>query len=372
MFARSDKSLLARWWWSVDHTLFLSFFILMFFGVFLTMSGSPAVAERLHLDSFYFVQRHLILLVPTIGAMMFLSLLSRPNLQLAAFSLLGVVTLLLIITPIFGQSIKGAKRWLNIYGFSIQASEFLKPAYCLVNAWILTRILQNKQEFASWKLNLALYVFFVSLLVLQPDLGMIIVLTSIWFVQLFIAGVSMRLIAAVGASGILGLICAYFFLPHVTDRMNKFFFSTGDKYGASYQIEKSLNAFKNGGLWGTGPGEGILKKYLPDAHADFIFSVAGEEFGWIVCAIIVVVFMTIFFTAFKKLMSSQDHFAILAGTGLVASFSLQALVNMGSSLNLIPTKGMTLPFLSYGGSSLIALGIHTGFILALTRKQDRI
>ncbi len=371
MFARSDKSLLARWWWSVDHTLLLCFFILMFLGVFLTMSGSPAVADRLHLDSFYFVQRHLVLLVPTIGAMMFLSLLSRQNIQLAAFVLLGVITILLILTPIFGQQIKGARRWLNIYGFSLQASEFLKPAYCLVNAWILTRILQNKKELASWKLNLALYLFFVTLLVLQPDLGMIIVLTSIWFVQLFIAGVSVRLIFIVGASGLGGLILAYFFLPHVTDRINKFFFATSDKYGASYQIGKSLNAFRNGGLWGTGPGEGILKKYLPDAHADFIFSVAGEEFGWIVCAMIVITFMVIFFTTLKKLMSSQDLFPILAGTGLIASFSLQALVNMGSALNLIPTKGMTLPFLSYGGSSLLALGIHTGFILALTRKQDR-
>jgi cell division protein FtsW len=371
MFARTDKSLLARWWWSVDRTLLLSFFILMFFGVLLTMSGSPAVAERLHLDSFYFVKRHLILLIPTIGCMMFVSFLKRSNLQLFCVLMLIGILFLMVLTPILGQSIKGAKRWLNIYGFSLQASEFLKPIYCVMNAWILSRIIQGKEYLASWKINLGFYLLLVGLLVAQPDLGMIIIITSIWCVQIFIAGVSTRLIAVVGAAGTIGLGLAYLFLPHVTDRINKFFFPTNDKYGASYQIEKSINAFRHGGFWGTGPGEGVLKKYLPDAHADFIFSVAGEEFGWIACAIIIVIFMVIFFTTLKKLMTYQDHFLILSCSGLIISFSTQAIVNMASALNLIPTKGMTLPFISYGGSSLIALGIHTGLLLALTRNQER-
>lgn len=372
LFSRTDKSLLSRWWWSVDRPLLVCFLGLMFFGVMFTMAGSPPVAERLGLDSFYFVKRHVIMLFPTIALMVFFSLLSLKNIRITIFAAFFVVIILLIITPFMGTEIKGARRWLNIGGFSLQASEFLKPIFCIVNAWVFSHLARQFPNIRPWILSLGLFGCMILLLLLQPDLGMTIVITAIWAVQFFMTGLSLYVIATIALSGIVGLIGAYFLFPHVSDRINKFLFVTDDKFGASYQIEKSLNAFRNGGLWGQGPGEGVYKKHLPDAHADFIFSVAGEEFGLIVCSILVGIFAIIFFRALVQLNRERNFFVIMAGVGLVISFTFQAVINMASALSLIPTKGMTLPFVSYGGSSLLALGIHTGLILGLTRRRMEI
>jgi cell division protein FtsW len=369
LFSRTDKSLLGRWWWSVDRPLLVCFIVLMFFGVMLTMAGSPPVAERLGLDSFYFVKRHMIMLVPTLALMIFFSFLELKNMRMISLMLFVGIIGLLIITPFIGTEIKGARRWLNIAGFSLQASEFLKPVFCVMNAWVFSHLAKRFDHIHPWQISMALYGSMVCLLMMQPDLGMTVVITAIWAVQFFMTGLSFYVIAIIGASGVIGLVGAYFLFPHVSDRINKFLFVTDDKFGASYQIEKSLNAFRNGGLWGQGPGEGVYKKHLPDAHADFIFSVAGEEFGLIVCAILVVVFAVILFRALVQLNRERNFFVILAGAGLVVSFTFQAVINMSSALNLIPTKGMTLPFVSYGGSSLLALGIHTGLILGLTRRR---
>jgi len=369
LFSRTDKSLLGRWWWSVDRPLLICFLALMFFGVMLTMAGSPPVAERLGLEAFYFVKRHVIMLVPTIALMIFFSFLDLRNMRLIPVVIFIVVIGLLIITPFSGTEIKGARRWLNIGGFSLQASEFLKPVFCVVNAWIFSHLTKRFPLLPAWQLSIGLFGFVVILLLLQPDLGMTVVITAIWAVQFFMTGLSFQVIIIIGASSVIGLIGAYFIFPHVSDRINKFLFVTDDKFGASYQIEKSLNAFRNGGLWGQGPGEGVYKKHLPDAHADFIFSVAGEEFGLIVCAILVGVFGVIFFRTVLQLNRERNFFVIISGVGLVVSFTFQSVINMASALSLIPTKGMTLPFVSYGGSSLIALGIHTGLILGLTRSR---
>lgn len=369
LFSRTDKSLLGRWWWSVDRPLLVCFLVLMFFGVMLTMAGSPPVAERLGLDSFHFVKRHVVMLIPTIALMIFFSFLNLKNMRLISLiTFLGVV-MLLLITPFFGTEIKGARRWLNIGGFSLQASEFLKPVFCIMNAWVFSHLAKQFNIKHPWQISMGLFGFMAFLLLLQPDLGMTVVITAIWAVQFFMTGLSFQVIAVIGVSGVAGLVGAYFLFPHVSDRMNKFLFPTDDKFGASYQIEKSLNAFRNGGLWGQGPGEGVYKKHLPDAHADFIFSVAGEEFGLIVCAILVTVFAVIFFRALIQLNHERNFFVIIAGVGLVVSFTFQSVINMASALNLIPTKGMTLPFVSYGGSSLLALGIHTGLILGLTSHR---
>lgn len=369
LFSRTDKSLLARWWWSVDRPLLVCFIVLMFLGVMLTMAGSPPVAERLGLDSFYFVKRHMVMLVPTLALMIFFSFLELKNMRMISLLLFMGIVGLLLITPFIGTEIKGARRWLNIAGFSLQASEFLKPVFCIMNAWVFSHLAKQFDRLRPWQISMALYGCMVCLLMTQPDLGMTVVITAIWAVQFFMTGLSFYVIAIIGASGVVGLVGAYFLFPHVSDRINKFLFVTDDKFGASYQIEKSLNAFRNGGLWGQGPGEGVYKKHLPDAHADFIFSVAGEEFGLIVCAILVVVFAVILFRALVQLNRERNFFVILAGVGLVVSFTFQAVINMSSALNLIPTKGMTLPFVSYGGSSLLALGIHTGLILGLTRRR---
>lgn len=369
LFSRTDRSLLGRWWWSVDRPLLVFFIVLMFFGVMLTMAGSPPVAERLGLDSFYFVKRHMVMLIPTLALMIFFSFLELKNMRMISLLLFIGIIGLLVITPFLGTEIKGARRWLNIAGFSLQASEFLKPVFCVMNAWVFSHLAKQFDRIQPWQISMALYGCMVFLLMMQPDLGMTVVITAIWAVQFFMTGLSFYVIAIIGASGIVGLIGAYFLFPHVSDRINKFLYVTDDKFGASYQIEKSLNAFRNGGLWGQGPGEGVYKKHLPDAHADFIFSVAGEEFGLIVCAILVVIFAVIFFRALVQFNRERNFFVILAGVGLVVSFTFQAVINMSSALNLIPTKGMTLPFVSYGGSSLLALGIHTGLILGLTRRR---
>jgi len=333
------------------------------------MAGSPPVAERLGLDSFHFVKRHVVMLIPTIALMIFFSFLDLRNMRLISLISFLVIVGLLIITPFLGTEIKGAKRWLNLGGFSLQASEFLKPVFCMMNAWIFSHLSKQFPAVRPWQLSIGLFCCMAFLLLLQPDLGMTVVITAIWAVQFFMTGLSFQVIAIIGISGIVGLFGAYFLFPHVSDRINKFLFVTDDKFGASYQIEKSLNAFRNGGLWGQGPGEGVYKKHLPDAHADFIFSVAGEEFGLIVCAILVGVFGVIFFRTLVQFNRERNFFAIIAGVGLVVSFTFQAVINMSSALNLIPTKGMTLPFVSYGGSSLLALGIHTGLILGLTRRR---
>lgn len=373
LFSRTDKSLLSRWWWSVDRPLLICFLTLMFFGVMLTMAGSPPVAERLGLDSFYFVKRHMFVLLPTIGLMITFSFLKLKHIRLIGLLIFILVIGLLLLTPLIGYEIKGARRWLNLGGFSLQASEFLKPVFCLVNAWVLSEKKYYFNRVLDWQVSLALFLSMVVLLMLQPDLGMTIVITAIWAIQFFMTGLSFKIILLIGASGIAGLLGSYFMFAHVEYRINKFLFVTDDKFGASYQIEKSLNAFKNGGFWGQGPGEGVYKKYLPDAHADFIFSVAGEEFGLIVSLILVSIFAVVLFRALMHLAKERDYFVILAGVGLTVSFTFQAVINMASALNLIPTKGMTLPFVSYGGSSLLALGIHTGLILGLVRlRKERI
>lgn len=369
LFARTDKSLLGRWWWSVDRPLLVCFLTLMFFGVMLTMAGSPPVAERLGLSSFYFVKRHMLVLLPTIGFMIVFSFLNTRQVKLLSLLMFVGVVLLLIVTPFVGAEIKGARRWLSIGGFSLQASEFLKPLFCIINAWIFTYKQTYFNKVADWQLSLGVFIAMVGLLLLQPDLGMTIMITAIWSVQLFMTGVSVQLIAVIAGSGILGLLGAYFIFPHVADRINKFLFVSNDKFGASYQIEKSLDAFRNGGFFGQGPGEGVYKKYLPDAHADFIFAVAGEEFGLIVTLVLVSVFGIILFRTLLHLGKERNYFLILAGVGLSISFTVQAIINMASALSLMPTKGMTLPFVSYGGSSLLALGIHTGLILGLVKRR---
>ncbi len=369
MFSRADKSILGRWWWSVDRPLLVCFLVLMFFGVLLTMAGSPPVAERLGLSSFHFVKRHGIMLIPTISLMIFFSFLNLKMVRLLSLLIFLVVVGLLILTLFFGAEIKGAKRWLNIAGFSLQASEFIKPVFAIMNAWVFSYFSIHLKQFKPWQISMGLFGCVVFLLLLQPDLGMTVVIASIWAVQFFMTGLSFWVVGIIGLSSVLGLTGAYFLFPHVSDRINKFLFVSDDKYGGSYQIEKSLNAFRNGGFWGQGPGEGAYKKHLPDAHADFIFSVAGEEFGLIVCSIMLVVFAVILFRSLMHFSRERNLFLILAGVGLVVSFTFQAVINMASALSLIPTKGMTLPFISYGGSSLLALGIHTGLILCLTRKN---
>lgn len=362
---RSDKSVIGRWWWSVDRWTFSSLIVLSLLGIVLVMAASPPVAEHHRLPPFYFVYRHVIMLVMALAIMFGVSLMEKKTLwRMCSISVI-VSMILMVCVLFFGVEIKGATRWVRILGFSLQPSEFVKPLFAVVSGWLISRQ-QQQATFPGYYTSTGLFVLISALLLLQPDLGMTVVLCAIWATQIFLAGLPMIWVFLLGGAGVFGLFCAYLFFPHVSSRIDRFLDPAS---GDNYQVQKSLDAFQNGGLFGTGPGHGQIKMTLPDAHADFIFSVAGEELGMIAAILIVGLFGFIIWRCVYRILQSDDSFVVLAGGGLVAQFALQSLIHMGSSLQLLPAKGMTLPFISYGGSSLLAIGLGMGMVLSLTRKR---
>lgn len=363
-FSRNDTSLLARWWWTVDRLSLATILFIIVFGSILIFAASPAVAERIGLDSYHFVIRQFLFLIPSLFIMVFVSFFSPRQIQYAALLLFAVTFIGLILTLVIGVEIKGAKRWIGLGMLSVQPSEFAKPAFAILSAWLIANRLENP-HFPGKIYSFCLFLLIMGLLLSQPDIGMAVVMTSIWFTQFFIAGLPFIWIAIIICFGILGIGSAYFLFPHAASRIDKFL----DPSNIGYQIEKSLEAFMRGGIFGRGPGEGRVKEYLPDAHADFVFAVAGEEFGLIACLIIIGLFTFVLYRGLKRLMHESNMFIVLAAAGLLVQFALQAIINMASTLHLIPTKGMTLPFMSYGGSSLLALALNIGMLLALTRRR---
>ena len=364
-FARADTSIIGRWWWTVDRWTLAALAVLMGIGAVLILAASPAVSERIGLGSFSLAKRQLVLLPLAAACLIGTSLLSVTWVRrLGVLGLLGTLVLL-IATLAIGPEIKGAQRWINLLGFSLQPSEFLKPFFAISCAWLFA-LGKSQPDFPGTALAMALFGLFATLLLAQPDLGQTFVLGVIFGVQFFLAGVPMVLVVALGICGLVGLVGAYVFLPHVTERIDLFLDPAA---GDSFQIDRSLEAFVHGGLWGVGPGEGRVKAVLPDAHSDFVFAVAGEELGLVLCLLIVTVYGFVVLRGFARLLGESSLFVLLAATGLLTQFGLQALINMGSALNLIPTKGMTLPFISYGGSSLLALAVGMGLLLALTRRR---
>lgn len=365
-FDRTDQSVFGRWWWTVDRWQLVALAILMAMGTVLITAASPPVAERIGIDdTFYFVERHLLMLIPASIIMMSVSLLSPRGVARTAVVVYLVALALVAATLVVGVEIKGARRWIHIPGLSLQPSEFVKPAFAVVAAWLFS-LSRTTPGFPGSFVSMILYGGTVGLLLMQPDLGMAFVLSAVWFTQFFLAGLNVLLVVALGVLGVAGLVMAYFTFPHVTSRIDRFL---DPQAGDTYQVSRSLEAFANGGLMGTGPGQGTVKFSLPDAHADFIFAVAGEELGLIACLLIVITFGFIVLRGFARVFNENNYFVILATAGLLVQFGLQSMINMGSSLHLMPTKGMTLPFISYGGSSLLALGFGMGMVLALTRKR---
>jgi len=364
-FSRADTSILSRWWWTVDHLLLAAVLSLVATGALLAMAASPAVANRIGLADSYFFVRHLALIVPALALMLATSLLSPAGVRRAALAALALSVILLVATLAIGVEIKGARRWIYLAGFSLQASEFAKPSFAVVCAWLFAERVRD-DRLPGRLLATILFAMVLGLIVLQPDLGQAVVLTAVWMAQFFLAGLSLWLVGFLVVSGAGGLVAAYLFLPHVTSRIDRFLDpSSGD----SYQITKSLEAFLHGGLFGRGPGEGAVKNQLPDAHSDFVFAVLGEEFGALAAIGVAVLFAVVVLRGFSRAFAERDLFVLLAVAGLLVQFGVQALINMGSTLHLLPTKGMTLPFVSYGGSSLLAMGFAIGMVLALTRRR---
>ena len=363
--ARTDTSVIGRWWWTVDRWSLGALILLLFFGVLMVFAASPAVAVRLNLGSYHFVQRHLIILPIGLLVIILVSLLAPKNIRRLAVLGLGASIIMLFFTLILGAEIKGAKRWLSIFGFSLQASEFVNPCFAVAAAWMFAEWRQRPNFPGHW-ISMLAYLIIVSLLLMQPDLGQGVIISAVWFCQFFLAGLPLILVVSFMVVGGAGLIGAYFTLEHVRSRIDRFLDpATGD----TYQIDRSLEAFANGGLVGTGPGEGEIKDILPDAHADFVFAVTGEEFGVLVALAVMGIFVSLVLRGYLRLISESNLFVFLAAAGLLTQFGLQAFIHIASSLQLIPAKGMTLPFISYGGSSFLALSLGMGMVLALTRRR---
>lgn len=366
-FARTDRSELGRWWWTVDRWSLVAIVLLMGLGAILLLAASPAAGERIGLDSFYLAKRQFILLPVALAVLAGVSLSSpRWTRRLAVLGLLGTM-LLCAAALLAGSEIKGATRWISLLGFSLQPSEFLKPCFAVTAAWMFAAC---KDDPAVPGIHIAtgLWLLCGALLLLQPDVGQFFVLSAIWGVQFFLSGLPLVWVVAILIGGICALVGTYFALPHVAARIDSFL---DPDAGDRYQINRSIEAFSSGGLLGRGPGEGTVKSQLPDAHSDFIFAVAGEEFGLLVCLAIVGLFAFLVLRGFSRVLQDNSLFVLLASAGLLTQLALQALINMASALHLIPTKGMTLPFISYGGSSLLAMALAMGMLLALTRRRPR-
>lgn len=366
-FSRADTSTLGRWWWTVDRWTLAALLALVGFGYVMMLAASPAVAERIGASSrhMFFVKQVAYLGMATL-LMVAVSMLSVKGVRRLALAGFAVFIVLTAATLVVGTEIKGARRWLPIPGFSLQPSEFVKPFFAVVAAWLIAEGKAPGSKVWGASIAVALFVLVAAILKGQPDIGMLLVVAAVFFAQFFVAGMNLFLVGAVGGLGIAAAVGAYLLFPHVQSRVHRFLDpSSGD----SYQVSVALEAFANGGLLGRGPGEGRVKNVLPDAHADFVFAVAGEEFGMVVCLAILFLFAFVVVRGMMRLLAEHDLFVMLAGAGLLTQFGLQAFVNMGSTLHLIPTKGMTLPFVSYGGSSVLAIAIGMGMLLALTRRR---
>lgn len=349
----------------LDKGILNSIFILILFGICLTLAASPAVAERNRYDTFHFIYRQFLFLGPAVGTMLGVALLSVKQIRRVALVLLVVSLIMMVYVLLFGYEIKGAKRWMNFGPIGLQPSEFVKPAFAVVCAWLLASGKLIK-KFPGYWLAIGLYGIVALLLFRQPDIGMLLTVSAIFAVQLFLSGIPWALVLGAGGFFAALVSLAYFNLEHVRLRIDRFLNPEVEK---GYQVEKSLETLHNAGWFGKGPGEGVVKFQLPDAHTDFILAVSAEEFGFVLTALLVGVFAFLVLRGFWMIRKENNYFCQIAVAGLLTQIAFQVIVNMGSTLNLLPTKGMTLPFISYGGSSLVSVGIAFGFILGLIHSR---
>ncbi len=364
MVSRAERGPLADWFWTIDRFFLATFILLMGIGFMLSFAASPAVAERLNLDSFHFVKRHAAFLLPSLAVMIGISFLSPRQVRRAAIILLIVSIGMMLLALFFGAEVKGSRRWISIGSLSIQPSEFMKPAFVVVCAWLFSEH-ARQPEIPGNLFAILLYGMVAALLVAQPDLGQTILTTTVWGGMFFMAGMPWIWIILLGGAGVGGLVVAYTLLPHVAGRIDRFLTGEGD----TFQVDTAREAIIRGDWFGQGPGEGIIKRIIPDSHTDFIFSVAAEEFGIIFCMAIVAVFAFLVMRGLSHAFRERNDFNRFAVAGLVLQIGIQSMINVGVNLELLPAKGMTLPLISYGGSSMVAICVTAGFILALTRHR---
>ena len=367
MLSRVERTPFAAWWWTVDRLSLAAVIALMLAGIVLSLAASPPVAARLGLEPFYFVNRHILYLAPALLVLLVTSLLSERTIRRTALLVFVVSLLLVAATLMFGAEVKGARRWIVILGVNIQPSEFLKPAFVILIAWLFGES-ARRPEMPANTAALALLLLSVSALVLQPDFGQTMLIMLIWGTLFFLAGMRMVWVFGLGGAALVGLAAAYATLPHVARRIQRFIDPAS---GDTFNVDQALESFLSGGWFGRGPGEGTIKRILPEAHTDFVFAVAAEEFGIVLCLVLLALFAFVVVRALSRALNDEDPFRRFAVAGLAMLLGLQSAINMAVNLHLIPAKGMTLPFISYGGSSIISIAYGMGMLLALSRERPR-
>ena len=366
---RADKSPLARWFWTIDRPLLAMLLVLIGVGIIAVAAASPAAALRLsdsstRLPPLYFLQRQLIWVAAGVPLMLAVSMLGKDAARRFALAGFALFLLLLMLIPLIGVETNGARRWIQLPGFQFQPVEFLKPFFAVSTAWLLAMRFEDR-SLPVIPVGALFLALIVGLLVTQPDFGQAALVIAVFLVQAVLAGLPLIFVGVAIAALMGGLFLAYQFEPHIRNRLDGYLHDEGD----TYQVDRALDSFRSGGLYGTGPGEGTAKFRLPEAQTDYIFSVIGEEFGAIICFAVALLYLAIVLRVLLQLLDEEDPFTLIAATGLVVQFGGQALINMSVNVALAPAKGMTLPFISHGGSSFLATAMAMGLLLALTRRN---
>ena len=367
--SRNDRTAVGRWFWTIDKLLLTLVMLLIGAGLIAVAAASPAAAHRysgtgLHVGDLFYLKRQIMWALIGVPLMLAVSMLSVDWAKRTAIGLTVFFIVCLFFVPVLGSEVNGAVRWITLPGFKFQPSEFLKPVFIISTAWLMGLRFDDK-AIPTVQLSFGLLVIIAALLVKQPDFGQTALFGAVWLIQAILAGMSVWVVVGSVTAGAVGLALSYELVPHVTERIDKFLTGGGD----TYQIDRALDCFKAGGLFGAGPGEGVMKFKLPEPHTDYIFSVIGEEFGAVACALLAVLYLAIVLRVLLQLLDEEEPFVFLAASGLAVQFGLQAAINMSVNLKLMPSKGMTLPFVSHGGSSFLALSLGMGLLLALTRRN---
>ena len=366
-FSRNDQSAIAKWFWTVDRGLLVAALTLMALGVALSFASSPAAinADQSITDPFHYSWRMLVWASMGLVLMLLSSLLSpRGVRRIAVLALLGAIVVMMAL-PFIGNEVKGAARWINLGPFSLQPSEFAKPGLIVFAAWMFAEA-QKGEGVPGVSIAFGFWALTVGLLLIQPDIGQTLLVTTTFMAVFFMAGVPLKWVAVLAAAGMAGLVSLYFAFGHMRDRLSRFL---SPETTDTHQIDRASEAIRAGGLVGRGVGEGVMKRHVPDLHTDFIYSVGAEEFGLVLSLVMIGLYAFIVVRGMKRAMKLNDSYEQTAAAGLFMLIGLQACINIAVNLNLIPTKGMTLPFISYGGSSMLAMGLTMGLALALTRRR---
>ncbi len=365
-FPRSDRSRLGVWWWTVDRWMLGVIAVLIAIGVVMSFAASPAAAARMNIgDPFHFAVRQCVFAVAAASILIGVSMLDVKGVRRGAFVIWLAAIAVMIALPFIGHNAKGATRWLEFGGFTFQPSEYMKPALVILVAWMFSEG-QKGRGVPGVSIAFVLYIVSVGLLLIQPDVGQTVLITVAFGAAFWMAGVPMSWVMLLGGAAVTGLGSTYFLFPHVASRVDRFL--SPDK-ADTHQVDAAAIAQAAGGIFGRGPGEGVMKRHVPDLHTDFIYSVGAEEYGLIFSLLLISLFAFVVIRGLYRSMKLSDPFEQVAAAGLFVLVGQQTIINIAVNLNLIPTKGMTLPFISYGGSSMLAMGLTLGLALALTRRR---